>query len=808
MRSRQDRPSANLALRWLGAETGAPTSQTPHQSVDRRPPRPPDEDPLSEPEPQSDAPLPAPGPAPEAPEPTGEPSQRRQRTRRDVKAAAAFLWPYFSAQVKMGLAVVAFTFAAAACDVGQAYLLQNLLNRVLLRGDDTDGEELDAEWLAANASPKSQALAKPQLAAALAAPVTTSSKGLATLPVFANRAAINPAWTQDPLCRLLERSRQILIGEAGDLREEDVEPKQKLAQAVEVQARASRLVLPDPTQASALNRAAAAVLSLEARTLAREASFASAWEALKEILFYAAILAVLLALLRYLINAGSRVIVAKVFYEVQCAGMAKCMELSAAQIGSLRRGDILARLNTDASKCVNGVILPLATLYILQPVRLIVLWLGAFFISKWMALGLLLLALSVLIPIRLAGRTIRRSARDRQGALAEVTESMHQMFAGIRLVKAFRRETHEVKRFHQNTERAYAAELGVIRARTASRTWLRLMNDSTIPLLVLGGGYLIVNHIGGLDAGRFAAFAGLVMLMYRPTKSMAMAYNTIQDSLPSCRRLRDLFETDSTARDPEGATQLSGLDDKIEMRDVHYSYDGKTPVLQGISFEAKRGTTTALVGHTGSGKSTLMDILARHIDPDQGAVLVDEQPLTGVARASWLDRVAVVSQHPFVFNDTVRENVRYGRPEASDAEVEEAARAACLHEEVVSLPGGYDYVAGERGSQLSGGQIQRLTLARAFVRRPEVLLLDEAMSALDATTERLVQAAVESVSKDCTTLVIAHRLSTVRHADQILVLDKGQIVERGRHEELMAKGGRYTELVNRMTEAGGEQTQG
>lgn len=695
-----------------------------------------------------------------------------------------------------------FTFAAAGCDVGQAYLLQNLLNRVLLRGDDTEGEELDKEWLEANAWPASAKLAEARLNAAQAAPVS-SAVSLKTLPVFANRAAIDPEWTKDPLARLLERSRQILIGEASDLREEDVEPKKKLAAAVRVQAAAAALVLPDPRQANPTNRAAAAQLSLEARTLARQASFASAWEALKEILVYAAVLAVLLALLRYAINAASRVIVSKVFYEVQCAGVAKCMELSAAQIGSLRRGDILARLNTDASKCVNGVILPLATLYILQPLRLVVLWLGAFFISWQMALGLLVLALSVLIPIRMGGRTIRRSARDRQGALAEVTESMHQMFAGIRLVKAFRREDHEVERFHQNTERAYTAELGVIRARTASRTWLRLMNDSTIPLLVLGGGYMIVNHMWGLDAGRFAAFAGLVMLMYRPTKSMAMAYNTIQDSLPSCRRLRDLFETESLARDPEGAQDLSGLEDKIEMRDVHYSYDGETPVLQGISFEAKRGTTTALVGHTGSGKSTLMDILARHIDPDQGAVLVDEQPLTGVARSSWLERVAVVSQHPFVFNDTVRENVRYGRPDASDAEVEEAARAACLHQEVVSLPGGYDYVAGERGSQLSGGQIQRLTLARAFVRRPEVLLLDEAMSALDATTERLVQEAVESVSKDCTTLVIAHRLSTVRHADQILVLDKGQIVERGRHEELLAAGGRYTELVNRMTDAGG-----
>jgi ABC-type multidrug transport system fused ATPase/permease subunit len=288
--------------------------------------------------------------------------------------------------------------------------------------------------------------------------------------------------------------------------------------------------------------------------------------------------------------------------------------------------------------------------------------------------------------------------------------------------------------------------------------------------------------------------------MYRPVKSLVSVYNTLQNSIPSRNRVFEILDQTPAVVDADDAVALETFSDSIRVDDVSFSYDGEREVLRNVSFSAKVGTTTAIVGHTGSGKSTLMDLLSRTMDPTEGQIWIDGVGLESLKLQSYREKLAVVSQSTFVFNDTVRENIRYGRLDATDSEVEKAAQAARVHDEIMAFPDGYDHLAGEMGAKLSGGQLQRLTLARAMIRRPAILLLDEATSALDTQTEHLVQAAIGELEKTCTTFVIAHRLSTVRHADQILVLHDGALVEYGTHDELAEiTDGHYAALLAQLS---------
>ena len=396
------------------------------------------------------------------------------------------------------------------------------------------------------------------------------------------------------------------------------------------------------------------------------------------------------------------------------------------------------------------------------------------------------------------GRQIRRSALRRQGSIAAVSDDLQQKLAGIRTVKAFGAEEEEGESFRQRLATYFKHSMKVSRARIFSRSILEfLSNVSVAGLMFLVGWILFDEIIPGMEPGDLGGFIVAVAMMYMPMKVLVKAYNVLQESLAGGERIFEILDRSPDVEDAVEAVDLPPVREGVHYRDVSFSYqarDNGREVLHKVSFEINKGEVVALVGETGSGKSTLVDLLFRFYDPDRGSVEIDGVDLRKIRRTSLLTHLAVVSQDPFLFNTSIRSNIRYGRKEATDGEIEEAARAARIHDLIVTLPEGYDTVVGERGVSLSGGERQRVTIARAILRDADILILDEATSSLDSQSEKEVQSALDELMRDRTTLVIAHRLSTIVGANRIVVLQAGRVAEVGTHDELIRRRGIYHHL--------------
>ncbi len=394
------------------------------------------------------------------------------------------------------------------------------------------------------------------------------------------------------------------------------------------------------------------------------------------------------------------------------------------------------------------------------------------------------------------GRRVRSTTRTGQDQLADVQNILHETITGNRIVKAFGMESWEVARFRKAAQRLFRANLRSVAAAAISSPLMDIFGAIAIALLLLLGRERIAHN--QLSLGDFVTFVAVVLSMYNPVRKFAVFNNSFQQALGASSQLFKFMDTQDVVLEKSSAKALPRFSQSVEFEGVSFSYesdgDDAREILRGIDLEVKRGEVLAIVGSSGAGKSTLVHLIPRFFDITGGRLLIDGNDVRDVTLSSLRAQVGIVTQETVLFNDTVRNNIAYGQPHVPQKEVEAAARAALAHDFILGLPSGYDTVIGERGVRLSGGERQRLAIARALLKNAPILILDEATSALDSESESLVQAALHNLMTGRTVFVIAHRLSTVRRADRIVVIENGTIADIGTHDELMKKLGTYRRL--------------
>jgi ATP-binding cassette, subfamily B, bacterial MsbA len=453
-------------------------------------------------------------------------------------------------------------------------------------------------------------------------------------------------------------------------------------------------------------------------------------------------------------------------------------------------GVMMSRVINDVNVVTNYGIDSMFAIFS-QSTRLIAVLAGAFYVDWKFALAAFIVFPTAVLPVVSFSKGMRKMTKDAQRQLSGLTVLLQETYQGNRVVKAFGMEDYERSRFNKELRRLFRIYLRVARIKAITGPTMEVMGAFAIVGVIWWGAHEVL--AGTRTPGVFTAFIGAMLLLYQPFKSLTRTNNNIQAGIAAAERVFEMMDTPTDVPDaPDGLTLASG-NHAVALQNVSFRY-GDEWVLRNVDLEIGAGRVVALVGMSGGGKSTIADLIPRFYDVQQGAVTVDGVDVRRYRLAALRAQIGLVTQHTFLFNDTVRANIAYGSMDKSLDQVIAAARLANAHDFVSRLPQGYDTVIGEQGVRLSGGERQRIAIARAMLKNAPILILDEATSALDSESERLVQEAIEHLMENRTTLVIAHRLSTVRRADRIVVVVRGQIVEQGSHDELLTLGREYSKL--------------
>lgn len=461
-----------------------------------------------------------------------------------------------------------------------------------------------------------------------------------------------------------------------------------------------------------------------------------------------------------------------------------------------RKGDLMSRMTNDINEVEASILSVLQTI-IREPITILFTLGYMVYLSPQLTLFLLFFLPVVGIVIGRVGRSLKKPSNLAQEKLGSILGIVDETLSGLRILKAFNAEKIQWLNFRKLNNSLFRVQNKILARRDAGSPLSETLGIIVVCIILWYGGWMIFSHKSTTLTGPwFIAYISLFYAIINPLKNLSAAFYNMQKGSAALDRINHLLEVENTIKEKDDAFVLKDFQYQIDFQNVSFSYHSHKKVLENISFNITHGKTIALVGASGAGKSTIADLIPRFHDVTEGAILIDGQDLRNLKIHALRQLIGMVSQDPILFNDTIYNNITLGTGGATEQQVIEAAKVANAHEFIINKEDGYQTLVGDRGTKLSGGQRQRITIARAILKNPPILILDEATSSLDTESERIVQVAINKLMKNRTCIVIAHRLSTVQNADEIIVLDQGKIVERGKHETLMSRQGTYQRLVS------------